>query len=45
MGTSLFVESRFVFAFSAHKAYLSFAPMAAVLEHFHKELEQHGRLG
>jgi uncharacterized protein YdhG (YjbR/CyaY superfamily) len=40
-GTPFFVEPRFVFAFSAHKAHLSFAPMAAAIEHFRKELEQH----
>lgn len=38
-GTPFFIEPRFVFAFSAHKKHLSFAPMEAVLEHFHKELE------
>lgn len=38
-GTPFFVEPRFVFAFSAHKKHLSFAPMETVLEHFHKELE------
>jgi uncharacterized protein YdhG (YjbR/CyaY superfamily) len=40
-GTPFFVEPRFVFAFSAHKTHLSFAPMAAVLEHFQNELEKH----
>ena len=40
-GTPFFVEPRFVFAFSAHKAHLSFAPMAAGLDRFRKELEKH----
>ena len=39
-GTPFFVEPRFLFAFSAHKAHLSFAPTAA-LERFRKELEKH----
>ena len=30
-GTPFFVEPRFLFAFSAHKAHLSFAPMACLL--------------
>jgi uncharacterized protein YdhG (YjbR/CyaY superfamily) len=40
-GNPFFVEPRFLFAFSAHKAHLSFAPMAAALEAFRKELETH----
>jgi uncharacterized protein YdhG (YjbR/CyaY superfamily) len=40
-GTPFFVEPRFLFAFSAHKAHLSFAPTAAALKAFHKELEAH----
>jgi len=40
-GTPFFVEPRFLFAFSAHKAHLSFAPTAAGLEAFRKELEKH----
>jgi uncharacterized protein YdhG (YjbR/CyaY superfamily) len=40
-GNPFFVEPRFLFAFSAHKAHLSFAPTAAALEQFHKELGQH----
>ena len=40
-GTPFFVEPRFVYAFSAHKAHLSFAPPAAGLEHFREELEAH----
>jgi uncharacterized protein YdhG (YjbR/CyaY superfamily) len=35
------VEPRFVFAFSAHKAHLSFAPAAAALKAFRRELEKH----
>jgi uncharacterized protein YdhG (YjbR/CyaY superfamily) len=38
-GTPFFVEPRFLFAFSAHKAHLNFAPMAAALEPFRKELQ------
>lgn len=40
-GTPFFVEPRFVFAFSAHKAHLGFAPGAACLAHFSEELEAH----
>ncbi|MEP6723960.1 MAG: DUF1801 domain-containing protein [Variovorax sp.] len=40
-GTPFFVEPRFLFAFSAHKAHLSFAPTAAGLAPFRKELEKH----
>jgi uncharacterized protein YdhG (YjbR/CyaY superfamily) len=40
-GTPFFVEPRFLFAFSAHKAHLDFAPNAATLKAFRKELEQH----
>ncbi len=40
-GNPFFVEPRFVYAFSAHKAHLSFASPAAVLEHFRKVLEAH----
>ena len=40
-GTPFFVEPRFLFAFSAHKAHCNFAPMAAALEPFRKELEKH----
>jgi uncharacterized protein YdhG (YjbR/CyaY superfamily) len=40
-GTPFFVEPRFLFAFSAHKAHLNFTPMAAGLEAFRKELEKH----
>lgn len=37
-GTPFFVEPRFLFAFAAHKAHASFAPMQAALDHFQKEL-------
>jgi uncharacterized protein YdhG (YjbR/CyaY superfamily) len=40
-GTPFFVEPRFLFAFSAHKAHLSFAPVAAALVAFRQELEKH----
>jgi uncharacterized protein YdhG (YjbR/CyaY superfamily) len=40
-GTPFFVEPRFLFAFSAHKAHLNFTPMAAGLEPFRKELQKH----
>ena len=40
-GTPFFVEPRFVFAFSAHKAHLNFSATLAGLEPFRKELEKH----
>lgn len=40
-GTPFFVEPRFLFAFSAHKAHCSFAPTASALEAFRKELQKH----
>jgi uncharacterized protein YdhG (YjbR/CyaY superfamily) len=40
-GQPFFVEPRFLFAFSAHKAHLSFAPMAKSLQAFSRELEKH----
>lgn len=40
-GNPFFVEPRFLFAFSAHKAHLSFAPMAAALQAFGDELSQY----
>ncbi|MEJ0084400.1 MAG: DUF1801 domain-containing protein [Pseudomonadota bacterium] len=40
-GTPFFVEPRFLFAFSAHKAHLSFAPMAQVMAAFREELANH----
>jgi len=40
-GSPFFVEPRFLFAFSAHKAHVNFAPSVAVLAKFRKELEKH----
>jgi uncharacterized protein YdhG (YjbR/CyaY superfamily) len=40
-GHPFFVEPRFVFAFSAHKAHLNFAPTPAALKAFRKELKKH----
>jgi uncharacterized protein YdhG (YjbR/CyaY superfamily) len=40
-GTPFFVEPKFLFAFSGYKAHLSFAPMAAALKPFEKELAKH----
>ena len=40
-GNPFFIEPRFLFAFSAHKAHLSFAPTEAALAAFRKELETH----
>jgi uncharacterized protein YdhG (YjbR/CyaY superfamily) len=40
-GTPFFVEPRFLFAFSAHKAHCNFVPMPAALEAFRKELAKH----
>jgi uncharacterized protein YdhG (YjbR/CyaY superfamily) len=40
-GNPFFVEPRFLFAYSAHKSHLSFAPSAAALEAYAKELEGH----
>lgn len=40
-GNPFFVEPRFLFAFSAHKAHLSFAPTAAALDAFREELKDH----
>ena len=40
-GTPFFVEPRFLFAFSAYKAHLNFAPTPAALKAFRKELEAH----
>jgi uncharacterized protein YdhG (YjbR/CyaY superfamily) len=40
-GNPFFVEPRFLFAFSAHKAHLSFAPGAEALETFRQKLQQH----
>lgn len=38
-GTPFFVEPRFLFAFSAHKAHCNFAPTPAALKAFRNELE------
>jgi len=40
-GNPFFVEPRFLFAFSAHKAHVSFAPMASGLDPFRKDLQKH----
>jgi uncharacterized protein YdhG (YjbR/CyaY superfamily) len=40
-GQPFFVEPRFLFAFSAHKAHCNFAPTAAALEAFREELAEH----
>lgn len=40
-GNPFFVEPRFLFAFSAHKAHISFAPSSGALKAFRKELEPH----
>ena len=40
-GNPFFVEPRFVFAFSAHKAHLSFAPGPEAMAHFREELKAH----
>ena len=40
-GTPFFVEPRFLFAFSAHKAHLSFTPDADCLDAFSEELAGH----
>lgn len=37
-GNPFFIEPRFLFAFSAHKAHLSFAPSPEAMEKFHKQL-------
>lgn len=40
-GMPFFVEPRFLFSFSAHKAHCNFAPSAAALKAFRKELKEH----
>lgn len=40
-GTPFFVEPRFLFSFSAHKAHCNFAPSVTALEAFRQELEKH----
>jgi uncharacterized protein YdhG (YjbR/CyaY superfamily) len=40
-GVPFFIEPRFLFAFSAHKAHLDFVPTSAGLKPFKKELAKH----
>lgn len=40
-GVPHYVNPRFVCAYSAHKAHISFAPSSAALEHFRKELAEY----
>ena len=40
-GTPFFIEPRFLFAFSAFKAHLDFAPSPSTLKAFRKELAEH----
>jgi len=40
-GNPFFVEPRFLFAFSAHKAHCNFSATTAALEPFRKELEKY----
>ena len=40
-GNPFFVEPRFLFAYSTHKAHLNFAPHSASLEHFREELKKY----
>ena len=40
-GSPFFIEPRFLCAFSAHKAHVSFAPMQAVMQAFSKEIAGH----
>lgn len=40
-GMPFFVEPRFLFSYSAHKAHLSFAPSAAALGAFREDLQGH----
>ncbi len=40
-GNPFFIEPRFLFAFSAHKAHINFAPSEAALAQFRNELEEH----
>ena len=40
-GNPFFVEPRFLFAFSAHKTHLSFAPITSAMKRFSKELAEH----
>jgi uncharacterized protein YdhG (YjbR/CyaY superfamily) len=40
-GAPFFIEPRFLYSFSAHKAHLNFTPGTEVLRKFSKELEPH----
>lgn len=40
-GTPFFVEPRYLFSFSAHKAHCNFAPSEETLQRFRDELEEH----
>ncbi|MGC3992351.1 MAG: DUF1801 domain-containing protein [Chthoniobacteraceae bacterium] len=40
-GTPFFIEPRFLFAFSAHKAHLNFSPSSQGLEPFQEELKSY----
>ncbi len=40
-GVPFFVEPRFLFAFSAHRAHLNFVPLATGLRPFRRELKKH----
>ena len=40
-GVPFFVEPRFLFSFSAHKAHCNFAPTQAALAAFREELQEH----
>jgi uncharacterized protein YdhG (YjbR/CyaY superfamily) len=40
-GMPFFVEPRFLFSFSAFKAHLNFAPSAATLKRFRKDIGEH----
>lgn len=40
-GVPFFVQPRFLFSFSAHKAHCNFAPTPAALEEFREELAEH----
>lgn len=40
-GAPFFIEPRFLYSFSAHKAHLNFTPSREVLQEFSKELSNH----
>ena len=40
-GAPFFIEPRFVFSFSAHKSHLNFAPTAATVAAFQKQMAKH----